>query len=132
MEEWKDIKGYEGKYMISNLGNIKSLWYIQHNQFPIPRNQKIYREKVLSVYDNGTGYKFVNLQINGKKKKHYIHRLVAEHFLEKREGANVINHKDYNPSNNEASNLEWCTQKENILYSIEHYRKKKKWKSNQY
>lgn len=131
MEVWKPIVGYEGKYLVSNLGNIKSQWYIQHNEFPTPRNQKIFREKILSIFDNGTGYKFVYLMKDGKRKKYYVHRLVAEHFLNKKEGANVVNHKDYNPNNNEVTNLEWCTQRENILHSIDHYKRKKKWNSNQ-
>lgn len=131
MEVWKPIVGYEGKYLVSNLGNIKSQWYIQHNEFPTPRNQKIFREKILSIFDNGTGYKFVYLMKDGKRKKYYVHRLVAEHFLNKKEGANVVNHKDYNPNNNEVTNLEWCTQSENILHSIDHYKRKKKWNSNQ-
>ena len=66
----------------------------------------------------------VMLRKEGKRKNFYVHRLVAEAFCERTHG-NVVNHIDYNKRNNAASNLEWCTQKENIHHSIEHYRKPK-------
>lgn len=64
------------------------------------------------------------LILYGDDGRHYwrLHRLIAEFFCEKRDGCNVINHIDYNPSNNAASNLEWVTQKENIHHSIKNGR----------
>ena len=58
--------------------------------------------------------------ISGKRLDRYIHRLVAIHFLEKVEGKNVVNHNDGNRSNNEVSNLEWVTTKENMQHAIEY------------
>ncbi len=109
-ETWKDIKGYEGLYQISNGGKVRSLIF---------RNNKtqIKRTKELTLTDNGNGYLIVGLSKNGKKKNHYIHRLVAECFVSKKSDTNIVNHKDYNCKNNNADNLEWCTQKENVIYS---------------
>ena len=57
MEEWKDIHGYEGKYKVSNLGNIKSLNYNNTN-----------KAGLLSIHINHQGYCTVNLCINGNQK----------------------------------------------------------------
>ncbi len=70
--------------------------------------------KYLKTTDNGRGYKFITLYGNGRKNKHYIHRLVLETFkpVENMEQLQC-NHIDENKSNNNISNLEWCTAKEN-------------------
>lgn len=62
---------------------------------------------------NSTGYLRVSLCKDGRVKRVFIHRLVAEHFLEQREGC-VVNHKDGNRKNNHVSNLEWVTMSENV------------------
>lgn len=108
-EIWRDIKGYEGLYQVSNLGNV--------------RRVLIHGFKAMKPTDNGHGYMIVGLSINRCKKNYYIHRLVAEAFLIKTIGKNYVNHIDFNTSNNEASNLEWCTQKENVYYSKHHMKK---------
>lgn len=122
MEKWQDIKGYEGLYQISNLGNVKSLTRIV-NQGKYGK-QRIIAEKVMMVNNNGNGYLIVALWKNSKRKQHYIHRLVAEHFVEKANAsANVVNHIDFNIRNNIASNLEWVTQAENVRHSVNRMRK---------
>ena len=67
-----------------------------------------------------TGYLRVYLRQTSTNKRvdKYIHRLVAEHFLEKVEGKNIVNHIDCNRANNKVDNLEWVTQKENIEFAI--------------
>ena len=70
-EEWKDIKGYEGKYQVSNLGRIKSLNY-NHTK----------KEKILDIKPRKDGYMYVGLFKNGKRKSFKVHRLVAEAFIE--------------------------------------------------
>lgn len=112
IETWKPIKGYEGYYAISNYGNVMSLMF---------RNNRLSKPKLSIVRqtDNGNGYLIVSLNINGKRKNHCVHRLVAEHFIENPKGLKCVNHKDYDKKNNVFTNLEWCTQKENVNYSIE-------------
>lgn len=116
LEEWRDIKGYEGSYMVSNLGRIKSLvgWngyeYIKRDKILNPYKQKVGQDYYRSV---------VKLHKNGKKKDAKVHRLVASAFIPNPENKPNINHKDGNPLNNIVSNLEWCTQRENIIHSYE-------------
>ena len=104
-EEWRDIKGYEGKYQVSNLGRVKSLKDKYNN----------YREKILKP-GNYRGYLYVNLCKEGKSKRFHVHRLVAIHFISNSNTYPQVNHKDENPSNNRVDNLEWCTTKYNINY----------------
>ena len=102
MEEWKDIKGYEGIYQISNKGRVKSL--------------KFNKENILIPVKQNRGYLFVNLCKNGKVKKYLIHRLVAEAFLPNPDNSPQVNHKDENKLNNNVENLEWCSNEYNINY----------------
>lgn len=97
IEEWRDIRGYEGLYQVSNLGRIKS----------IPRERT--KGGILKPLKDRTGYLSVNLYKNGKIKRCKIHRLVANNFLE-------VNHKDGNKLNNNLSNLEYVTKSRNILH----------------
>lgn len=113
MEEvWKDISGYEGLYQISNYGMVKSLHFG--------------KEKILKPSVNSSGYYRVFLKGNGKSKRPFIHRLVAETFLEKIDNKNVVNHIDNNPKNNKVCNLEWVTQDENMAYMAKQGRSNKK------
>lgn len=114
MEIWKDIKGYEGLYQASNLGNIRSLRFI---------NGTTNRERIKVLKPQiRNNYYIVNLVNNGIRKTHSVHRLVAQTFLNKPEDKEVVNHKDYNTFNNKVDNLEWCTQKQNINHSLCHMR----------
>jgi hypothetical protein len=115
-EEWKDIKGYEGFYKISNHGRVKSLQRVII--YPDGIHKKTIKEGIMNVCDNGNGYKCVYLAKNGIRKMKYIHRLVAECFIPNIENKRYINHKDFNKENNFFDNLEWCSQKENVNYSI--------------
>ena len=69
----------------------------------------------LTPFDNGKGYKKVILNINGKRKSKYVHRLVAETYIRKprKRYCDQVNHKDGNKSNNHYTNLEWVTNGEN-------------------
>ena len=112
MEEWRDIKGYEGKYMISNLGRVKSLERTVWNG----RGYRIVPEKILKAGDNGHGYLFVMLCKDGKYKNCRINRLVAQAFLENPQNLPEVNHKDEDKTNNCVENLEWCSKLYNIKY----------------
>lgn len=109
MEEiWKDIKGYEGKYKVSNLGRVKSL-----------KDRHGYREKILKQLLTHHGYMQVMLfdKAKGNKgKRYYAHRLVAEAFISNPNKFPIINHKDEIRTNNRIDNLEWCTHKYNSNY----------------
>lgn len=117
MEEiWKDIKGYEGLYEVSNLGRIKSL-----------KRNKIITPKLIHSY-------FSVILYNKKNYRNFrIHRLVAQAFIPNPNNYPQVNHIDGNKLNNNLENLEWCTQSHNMK---EAYRigleKPKKIKVNQY
>lgn len=108
-EIWRDIKDYEGLYQVSNYGRVKSITF---------RNgtTKSKRDKLLK-FQIRNNYYIVNLSKGGKRKQWSVHRLVAQEFLERPNGCNIVNHLDYNTFNNVVSNLSWCTQKENVNYS---------------
>ena len=99
-EIYKDIQGYEDKYQISNLGNVYSL----------------ITNKILKPRLTLDGYYQVDLCKNGVKKHLYIHRLVAQSFLDNPKNYKIINHKDENSTNNIVSNLEWCNSTYNNNY----------------
>lgn len=105
MEEiWKDIEGYEGKYQVSNLGNVRSLGY---------RNSKIVRNLQPKLNAN---YLFVHLRKQGVSKFPMVHRLVAKAFIPNPNNYPEVNHKDEDKHNNCVNNLEWCTRTHNITY----------------
>lgn len=72
--------------------------------------------------DNGKGYVSVGMgyRSNGKivTKKLYMHRLVAQAFIPNPLDKKIVNHIDRNRSNNDVTNLEWCTQSENVQHSL--------------
>lgn len=117
-EIWKDIQGYEGIYQISNNGNVRRLTYT---------NNKVNKDKAhyIKPTDNGKGYLIVGLKVNGKRKSAYVHRLVATAFCKNDNAGNVVNHKDFNTKNNNANNLEWLTQKQNVRYSANNMKHEK-------
>lgn len=115
-EIWKPIEGYEGYYEVSNLGKVRSVdRYITYNickKIAI-RHQK---EVVLQDKPSKLGYPIIHLSKDGKTKPFYVHRLVANAFVDNPNGFTYINHKDENKANNNAYNLEWCTQQYNSTY----------------
>ena len=110
-EIWKDIKGYEGKYQVSNLGRVKSLNYKRTGE-----------EKILKPTKTEKGYLFVCLRRNSKAKSYRVHRLVAEHFIPNTDTNLEVNHKDENKENNCVTNLEWCTHIYNVNYGTRNQR----------
>ena len=114
-EIWKDIKGYEGLYQVSNLGYIKSLSKTKE----IINNNKKYVKTIKEKELKGNfhqGYRTVGLVKNGKMKTTYIHRLVAEAFIPNPNNYPMVNHIDEDKSNNYYKNLEWCTCEYNNNY----------------
>lgn len=110
-EIWKPIKGYEGRYEISNRGRVKSLISL-HNG----KNDNVRTENYIKLYDN-KGYKRVALvNSTGKTKYMLVHRLVAYHFIGDCTDLQ-INHKDGVKWNNNVENLEICTASENQIHA---------------
>lgn len=101
-EEWRDVVGYEGKYWISSFGRIIT-------------NSPLYGLCfVKGEKPNSTGHIRVDLYRHCKRKRIYIHRLVALHFIDNPNGYNEVDHIDGNPTNNHYTNLRWCTHLENM------------------
>ncbi len=112
-ETWKPVVGYEETYLVSNLGNVKSV-----GNFIMPNggNRPI-RELKKGVHR--CGYLIVRLYKNGKQKQHYIHRLVAMAFIENPFDKEQVNHIDGDKTNNAVDNLEWVSREENINHAYE-------------
>lgn len=112
-EIWKDIKGYEGLYQVSNLGNVKSLTRKVGNG----KGFYIRNEKELKQAYSSTGYKVVALCKVGKQRMFKVHRLVAIAFVDNPLNKPYVNHIDGNIENNLMENLEWVTHRENIIHA---------------
>ena len=100
IEKWVDIKGYENKYAISNLGRIKS----------------IKAKLIMKPMKCTNGYLCACLWKNNKQQKILVHRLVALHFINNPQNYEDVNHIDENKENNQVDNLQWCSHKFNMNY----------------
>ena len=123
MEEWRDIPGYEGLYQVSNLGRVRS-----YNRMRLGFNyrsgktcKRFYKGKIMSP-GMMNGYWCLRFMKNRKYKTMSVHRAVAKSFITNPENKPKVNHIDFNTSNNNVSNLEWCTQYENIHHTIKNGR----------
>lgn len=116
MEIWKDIKGYEGLYVVSNTGKIKSI-----DRYITDKNGKIKftHGRIIKVRSQNSGYNVLRLCKNGKKPAFTVHRIVAETFIPNPENKPYTNHKDGNKQNNRVSNLEWVTPSENMRHAVD-------------
>jgi hypothetical protein len=102
-EVWKPVKDFEGLYEISNLGRVKTFVRCPG--------------KVLKPSNQKSGYLQVTLSKNKKAHFKWVHRLVAEVFLEPSTSKHFVNHKDGNKKNNIPDNLEYCTPAENNAHA---------------
>lgn len=109
-EVWKDIKGYEGLYQVSNLGRVKSLPKYYKNNY-------LSQEKILKPHKRKDGYLIVDLYKNRIRKPFRVHKLVMINFIGESEKLD-INHIDGNKENNNINNLEYCTRKENMIHAV--------------
>ena len=110
-EIWKDIKGYEGLYQVSNLGRVKSL------ERKVLRSEGEYRtisERILKPQTTLRGYQRIGLHYKGINKLFRIHRLVAQAFIPNPDNKPEVNHIDGKTSNNRVDNLEWVTAAQNF------------------
>ena len=112
MEKWKYISGFNGAYMVSSYGRVKSGDRVSTHSNGVKEHSK---GKELYQTTVNSGYKQVILYKDGKRHHRYVHQLVGNAFVDNPSGLTEINHKDYDKSNNNYRNLEWCTHLENII-----------------
>lgn len=116
MEIWKPIKGFEGIYEISNLGNLRSCdRMVKHYIEGFTRKYKGQSKKSRLGKD---GYLRCTLKNDGKIYHCRLHRLVAEAFIDKNDSFEVVNHINGNKIDNRVANLEWCTISENTIHAV--------------
>ena len=116
-EIWKDIKGYEDYYQVSNKGNVKSLDRkvnsgLKNNMIVIKYG------KVLSKSKDRNGYFIVSLSKTNIKKSYKVSVLVAKTFIKNPNNKPQVNHINGVKSDDSIKNLEWCTNKENIQHAF--------------
>lgn len=114
MEIWKDIKGYEGLYQVSNEGRIKSV----DRTIETSNTTRHYKGKIIKQHLSTTKYWYVDLYNNGIRCRYKIHRLVATAFVENPNNYNVVDHINGNRNCNKAENLRWCSQQQNNSFKI--------------
>lgn len=112
MEEiWKDIKGYEGVYQISNLGRVKSVKRMSIDN-------RVLKEKIMKNQDKRGYY-----QILLNKKCYRINRLVAEAFIPNPDKLPEVNHINGIKTDNRVENLEWILHEDNMKHATETIKK---------
>lgn len=107
-EEWRPVVGWEGLYEVSSHGRVRSL----------PRERETGHRKywpggVLRLTKVGSGHLVLTLRNAPRRQQVYVHRVVAEAFLENPDSLPIVRHLDDNPGDNRVSNLAWGTYKEN-------------------
>jgi hypothetical protein len=129
MEIWKDVPNYEGLYQVSDLGNVKSVYFWRGSLFRVlsPTIQK--------------GYLYVKLSKNGIRKKYAIHQLVAMAFLDHKPNGNTIevDHINFKRDDNRLCNLRLLKQRDNAnkkhlksssqYIGVSYLKKRNKWRS---
>lgn len=113
---WKDIKGYEGLYQISDKGLVisKSRMIIT-----VDGKTRFVKGRLMKLRKHDDGYRFVSLCRNGKSKNHYVHRLVAEAFIPNEHSKPEVNHLNGNKTCNRVENLAWATHAENVQHAYD-------------
>lgn len=124
-EIWKDIKEFEKRYQVSNLGRVKSLSKFVNNNPNYSSIGYYTKERILKPFKNAKGYQLVKLYKDKVSYNKKIHRLVAEAFIPNLKNKPQINHIDGSKNNNNANNLEWCTNKENQEHAWKNNLKKR-------
>lgn len=108
----KIINGWgKNKYKVYEDGTVVSLGRIGARGY-------IVKDRTLKTHPNSNGYLRVSMNLTGKSKEYFVHRLVAQCFIENPEGKDKVNHKDGNKINNNAYNLEWVTSSENNKHAF--------------
>lgn len=103
-EEWRPIDKYDGRYEVSSKGRIRSCFSGEY--------------KIITARTYTHDYERVRFMVNGKEHRHFVHRLVAEAFIQNPENKPYVNHINGDRVDNRVENLEWVTQKENVNHAI--------------
>jgi NUMOD4 motif/HNH endonuclease len=118
MEFWTSIKGYEGYYEVSNLGEVRSV----DREYVVKRNGTEYvqraKSRIRKLHTRKDGYLQTDLNKDAKHKNVLIHRLVAEAFIENPNNLKEVNHIDGDKTNNTVKNLEWVNGSENVQHAF--------------
>lgn len=105
-EDWRSVIGFESFYDVSSLGRVRSI---------APGRTR--RRRILKPLLN-LGYELVDLRANGRRRMAKVHALVLDAFVGPRPVGMVINHIDFNRRNNHVTNLEYVSQRQNVLHSM--------------
>lgn len=113
---WKVISNTKGFYEVSDEGEVRSIERLvnyKHGGKP-----RLWPQKIIKGWIAHNGYKELDLKIEGIKRRVILHRMVSEAFIPNPKRLDYVNHKDGNKLNNNATNLEWCTNSENVIHSF--------------
>lgn len=115
-EIWKPVPGYEGRYLVSNHGRVRSLGRWVRNGLS---SRRWVAPMVLSPHLRSNGYLDIGLRIDNNSKFHFVHRLIAEVFIPNPGNLPEVNHLDGNKTNNCAENLQWVTSAQNKRHAVD-------------
>lgn len=122
----KPVKGYEGYYEVDQFGRVFGLNRIVEVEDNGRVYQKPVKGKQMKQSVHTAGYKTVSLTKKGKTKTEFVHRIVAQAFLDNPNNLPFVNHRDEDRTNNFVENLEWCTVSYNSTYNNVHKKRAKK------
>jgi hypothetical protein len=115
-EIWKDVVGWEGIYLVSDIGNIRSL---ERKIASGNKSGRLIKGRIRKLLITEGKYISINLidKANSRSTRNSVHVFVAKAFIDNPINLTEVNHKDGNKHNNKVDNLEWCTRKENVKHA---------------